>query len=61
MKANELRDLSIEDLQKKTEELNQELFNLRFQLHTMSLTFGLVRSLSPDRLREDSPPYQIPE
>lgn len=34
MKANELRDLSIEDLQKKTSELNQELFNLRFQLHT---------------------------
>lgn len=34
MKADELRDLSIEDLQKKTSELNQELFNLRFQLHT---------------------------
>lgn len=34
MKANELNDLSYEDLQKKSEELNQELFNLRFQLHT---------------------------
>jgi len=34
MKANELKDLSVEDLQKKVQELNQELFNLRFQLHT---------------------------
>ena len=34
MKANELRDLSVEELSKKATELNQELFNLRFQLHT---------------------------
>ena len=34
MKASEIRDLSVEDLGKKKEELNQELFNLRFQLHT---------------------------
>ncbi len=34
MKAKELRDLSVADLEKKTAELNQELFNLRFQLHT---------------------------
>ncbi len=34
MKADELRDLSVEELQKRTDELNQELFNLRFQLHT---------------------------
>lgn len=34
MKASEIRDLSVEDLEKKNEELNQELFNLRFQLHT---------------------------
>lgn len=34
MKANELRDLSVADLEKKNEELNQELFNLRFQHHT---------------------------
>jgi large subunit ribosomal protein L29 len=34
MKANELRDLSVDDLSKKVSELNQELFNLRFQLHT---------------------------
>ena len=34
MKANKLRDLSVEELSKKATELNQELFNLRFQLHT---------------------------
>ena len=34
MKANELRDLSVEELGKKTAELNEEMFNLRFQLHT---------------------------
>ena len=34
MKANEFRDLSVEELEKKTQDLNQELFNLRFQLHT---------------------------
>lgn len=34
MKANEIRDLNAAELEKKSEELNQELFNLRFQLHT---------------------------
>jgi len=34
MKAKELRDLSVVELEKKTAELNQDLFNLRFQLHT---------------------------
>jgi len=34
MKANEIMDLSVEDLQAKAAELQQELFNLRFQLHT---------------------------
>ena len=34
MKASELRDLGSAELQKKIEELNQELFNFRFQLHT---------------------------
>ncbi|MFO7982832.1 MAG: 50S ribosomal protein L29 [Desulfuromonadales bacterium] len=34
MKANELKDLNVEELNKKTQELSQELFNLRFQLHT---------------------------
>ena len=34
MKANEIRDLSVEELQSKSAELEQEMFNLRFQLHT---------------------------
>lgn len=34
MKPNELRKLSAEDLVKKKGELTQELFNLKFQLHT---------------------------
>jgi len=34
MKANEIRDFSVEELHTKPEQLQQELFNLRFQLHT---------------------------
>lgn len=34
MKASEIKDLSVEELQTKSQELQQELFNLRFQLHT---------------------------
>jgi large subunit ribosomal protein L29 len=34
MNAKEMKALSVEELETKTEELNQELFNLRFQLHT---------------------------
>jgi len=34
MKPNELRQLSVDDLVKKKGELTQELFNLKFQLHT---------------------------
>jgi large subunit ribosomal protein L29 len=34
MKAKEIRELSAADLEQKVEDLNQELFNLRFQLHT---------------------------
>ena len=34
MKASEIQDLSIEELQAKVAELQQDLFNLRFQLHT---------------------------
>ena len=34
MKAKELRDLSVDELSKKATDLNHELFNLRFQLHT---------------------------
>jgi len=32
MKAKQLRDLSIEELNKKEKELRRELFNLRFQV-----------------------------
>ena len=34
MKSSEIRDLSVDELEKKNEELNKELFNLRFQHHT---------------------------
>jgi large subunit ribosomal protein L29 len=34
MKPSELRKLSSEDLTKKQGDLTQELFNLKFQLHT---------------------------
>ena len=34
MKANDLRKLSVEELVKKQGDLTQELFNLKFQLHT---------------------------
>ncbi|MDO9079572.1 MAG: 50S ribosomal protein L29 [Desulfuromonadales bacterium] len=34
MKASEIRNLSAADLQKKVSDLNQELFTLKFQLHT---------------------------
>ncbi len=45
MKANEIRDLTTEELLQKVGELKQELFNLRFQLAT-----GQVDN--PMRLRE---------
>lgn len=34
MKASEIKELSTDELRAKAEELQQELFNLRFQLHT---------------------------
>ena len=34
MKTRELRDLSVDELSRKATELSEELFNLRFQLHT---------------------------
>ena len=34
MKASEIKDLSVEELQAKQAELQEEMFNLRFQLHT---------------------------
>jgi large subunit ribosomal protein L29 len=37
MKPKEIRELSDEELAEKLKSLKQELFNLRFQLATMSL------------------------
>lgn len=37
MKGSELRELEVSELEKKCQELNQELFNLRFQLATGQL------------------------
>ena len=37
MKASELRDMSVEELQTKLTELKEELFNLRFQQATGQL------------------------
>ncbi len=34
MKVNELKNMTADELLKKDKELAQELFNLRFQLHT---------------------------
>lgn len=45
MKANELRKMSTEALEKKELELREELFNLRFQSATGQIT-------NPNRIRE---------
>jgi len=37
MKGSELRELEVVELEKKCQELNRELFNLRFQLATGQL------------------------
>jgi large subunit ribosomal protein L29 len=37
MKASELRELDVAELEEKCQELNQELFNLKFQLATGQL------------------------
>ena len=34
MKSNDLKNMSLDELSTKNGELTQELFNLRFQLHT---------------------------
>ena len=34
MKASEIKDLTVDELNAKVLELQQELFNLKFQLHT---------------------------
>jgi len=37
MKASEIRDLSLEEMKQKASDLEQELFNLRFQHETGQL------------------------
>ena len=37
MKANEIRDLTIAEIEQKVKSLKEELFNLRFQLATGQL------------------------
>lgn len=37
MKANKLRDLTVEELERKVDNLKEELFNLRFQMATGQL------------------------
>ena len=50
MKASELRELSVEELQTKLTELKEELFNLRFQLRNMRKTvIGKVVSDKMDK------------
>ena len=52
MKASEIKDLSVEELQAKTADLQQELFNLRFQLHTGHLeNTGRVAQVRKDIAR----------
>lgn len=34
MKTKEIRELNVSELEKKVQDLNQEIFNLRFQMHT---------------------------
>jgi len=34
MQAKEVRELGVAELEKRVQELGQELFNLKFQLHT---------------------------
>ena len=52
MKPSELRNLTAEDLVKKKAELTQELFNLKFQLHTGRLeNTAKLRGLRQDVAR----------
>jgi len=52
MKPSELRKLSAEELVKKQGDLTQELFNLKFQLHTGRLeNTSKLRSIRKDIAR----------
>jgi large subunit ribosomal protein L29 len=52
MKAIELRDLSDEEMRQKLRELQEELFNLRFQLATGQIeNVGRIRMVRRDIAR----------
>jgi large subunit ribosomal protein L29 len=52
MKAAELRDLSNDELRAKLKELQEELFNLRFQLATGQIeNVGRIRTVRRDIAR----------
>jgi len=52
MKPNDLRKISVEELSKKQIESTQELFNLKFQLHTGRLeNTSKLKSLRKDIAR----------
>lgn len=52
MKAGELRELTDEELQRKGQELVEELFNLRFQLATSQIeNVGRIRAVRRDIAR----------
>ena len=52
MKAHEVRDLGPEELQQKSQELVEELFNLRFQLATGQIeNIGRITAVRRDIAR----------
>lgn len=52
MKTSELRNLTLEELQKKLKEARQELFNLRFQLATGQLkNYKRIKQVKKDIAR----------
>jgi large subunit ribosomal protein L29 len=52
MKAAELRDMSDEELRRRLRELQEELFNLRFQLATGQIeNVGRIRTVRRDIAR----------
>jgi large subunit ribosomal protein L29 len=52
MKAKELRDLGLEELQEKVKTMDQELFSLRFQKATHQLgNTAMISKVKKDRAR----------
>ena len=52
MKASEIRDLTLEELRQREEDISEELFNLKFQLATAQLENKMrVRQVKRDLAR----------